>query len=1664
MSNPSDPTAPGTPNQPDPKKPDEKPAEHQAGGSSFEFKLPDGANTYGDLPPVPPPEGVDSTMVHKAALPPRPTSTRPATNTFDFIDLPDVDPAALSGTNLSKKPAAPPAPAPAPAPEPPLLTPTDNAIVIPPPAPAAPVPGDSGVTFELPPVPTPDLVPHPLSSTDIDLSRMPEVPLAEPPSSKSIPDIASLFPSTAAPSGPDSDVFGAPAAPPEVPPAGLSSFVLGSAAIADLELPVTPSSAEFELPATPSSAALGELVPDVPLDDPSSAVMAEQVPLAPELDEALSDLEPAPPLDDAILGELATASPIDPVAPASGWLDSEVQSVPTAELVDPVPKAEPSASALDTGPPSSGADSSDIFSGSRLAPALPSGHSDVISATASPAPSGAALPADLAHPSDVALTFDRPPGGSTMQDGNSADLPVADEVLDAEILGAPGLDDESIHDMPDPASADPLFDSAKLMAAPELPAAPAEVPIEEATDYGSVPDITADASSILADLNEPRAAPPGADSSSVRVEAPGVDRTLTDGAGEGFDLTVSDEPVPAGLFDEPAAGNGSESTDWQAQGGSDLFAENRTAPEIDLDSERTDRVEPADVDLSGEQPSLSSGQSSIFSDRNPVPTGSGNVSIGAPSSGAVEAELTDAEPDDTHAPPAAPRKSGRGHSSADFELPKTGAKTADEGGAIDWDAAALSADDNATRGIPKDASLSAVLRGVSGDTSEDPTKDASPLADEPVVTVDWMAGSSEGSAVVEPAKTDPEFDTSAKARKKSADKPKAKVKGLVSDTDPAGTEQTQQKDAKKTRPTSDSDTGSAESEQADEKKKSKPSKKGGGTLVGVLLGALFAGGAWAALYFSGTIPNEEKRAAAPPGGLPGPGGPPGSGGPPGLPGPGGPPGVPGPGGPQQHPQPPGAVDPHAAFAAGNTAQALQVLKNMPPTTTAGKAAAGHVRVFAKLQDTGTDDDLKLGRADLQAVIDDTEAAKTPDGLKRAVQATVTLGASYEATGDTAAARKLFTEAKTKYPAHAAVFDALLDKLDTPPAPGTSLRLAPADLERALFAVAVLLADDQPKADDPEPGTFYWKAVKLGAEGKYTEAIEQIGKAKAAHIKRAKALAGRGLNPLTDPLEQMFPRACDEMAAAWKLKNELYTHPGIAEAIKKDGLAKTLDSLAKAQTDLTKANADLTKAQTDLATANADLKTAKADVTSKEKELKKVKDEADARTELHKKAELAANKKITELTEERDASTLQVKKQKEMVANLTEVLNQVADALKPTVTLPEKWGSAELVAGVKSAAGRATGPDLKALVPNAMVAIGGGGLAAGQLLDIAERLNKAEAVAKTATEKLATETKKFNDKYDTDTAKLKADHAAELKKLTDGYAADTKKLKDDHTEALKKLKDASADDIKKLTDKFAADSKKLTDDHLAAVKKLNDDHAAALKAEQARTEAEKKAAALKDLAFQKQLANAVTPGQAVDIWLPVLTDLRRSSDAEPAMAIAKRALASSLPDSEDAAKAHTVNGMALLLKGDLPAAKDEFQTAKRSPAYQADKPWAKVADNGLDAIDDPLAPYRQPVVIPPVDLKAAAKSLDAGVSAYKAGKYEAAATALTDATKNDPADPVAWYYLGAVRWAQGNEGQAKKDFGQGAEREKVTSVSTRVLGEALAPIQGAARTALDKARP
>ncbi|HEY1187176.1 MAG TPA: tetratricopeptide repeat protein [Gemmata sp.] len=1725
MSNPTDPNAPN-PERPDPNAPNPSapPGEPGSSDSLFEFQLPENVDSFGELPPIPPPDaglGTEFALPPPAPvardgsavgfttpgsrgsfgdfglqLPPPPTPAAPelppVEAAFALPELPSepapsepalqLDPPTVprlqpplgleSADLLGLSNLRPPTPEPFELPEPPVA-----------PAPehealaeidlgdadleAVPVATDAPAGFDEP-IPVAEIEDVPLAEVEeLPVAEVEELPVAEaeidladlPVAGDSAVALGEPVPGAEAPS---SFTLGSAAVPPDVPVADLNPVagakVGSSGSVPDVgtlrppapplstgstpELPTAGagyrggSSFEFQLPDDVNSyselppirepdeiGSRGDfgVLPPRPTAGPRDASF-DFINVAGERSFAEIDLggkvagppaapPPAPPLptpqgpDSKV--ELGAS---ETVQPASGWLDDDapVQPVADADLLD-----LPVAGAVE---------SSDIFAGFPVRTAEPVETSDVLSATAGAPPlAGAPSPPEPVRPSDVALTFNEPPDGSTVQDGDFSDLPLAEDAADSGTALARATDDESIHDAPALPAEHPLFDSGTLANSPDLP----PDAYTDAPEYGAPPIFTPDASSILADLSTPDLGLD--DASSVQVEAPGVGRTLTDEPNEAFELTVPEEPIPPGLFDD-ADDDGLEATNWEQQSGSDLLSGRTAAPDDGM-------VEPVDIDLSSDQPSLSSAPSSIFSGTK-APRGSGSGDSGAadlaPPDEALDladaAEVTDhPEPDATVSAPAFHEPGSKERrpavpnlSSADFELPQFPAEAVadadEEVGQIDFDAVAATDPDQRTQGLPAGQSLSAILRdGLPDDSEEMSTRVRVPSADDetrqPEVSLDYLSESTESSAHALPLQKGPPKARGTKGRPPEPEEAPAKTKP--------------EKVARRT---------SADDETTE---KALPGKKGSGLLIGALVGALAVGGAFAGVYTTGVIPNGDSSSAGT-----------------------AKPSAPQPGTQQPGPGPaaPVAFDPKAAFAAGEVAKAVEHYKANAPTTLDDKAEAGHVQVFAKAQALppgGTvaadDPDLKAARANLQEVIGKAEAVGQPGGVQRGVRASVALGVSYELSGDTKGARKVYTDAMDRYPAFKSTFEALIDRLDAlePPAPapmGTSRRGAPAGAELLLATVLLLQEPPAPRADDVEPGVYYWAAVKAANTGNYKLALEQIDKAKEAHLKRAPAFNGRGINPLSDPREQIFSKSCDELKAYWKLRGAVSGNPDMIAAIQKDGgaLAKAIDGFTRAADAAVKAEKEATEAR-------AQVKKLEVEVAKLDKDLKasdKEKIEAGTKLAIAATDLKAAEKKLETAATELKSAEKDVEAKQTALAALVEVL-------KPVTPVPDKWGPADLLAATKAVVARATGPDLKALVPNAMVAIGGGGLAAGQLVEIAERLNRAETATKEAVAKLMTETKKLKD-----------DHAIELKKLTDTYATDIKKLNNDHAEAVKKLKDGSAEELKKLIDKYAVDSKKLTDDYAAATTKLKQESALALKDEQAKTEAEKKRALARELELQKQLAGAVTPGQVMDLWIPTLTDLRRESDTGPALAAAEKAIAGSSADSEDGAKARTVAGLAHLIRGDLTSAKEMFQAVRRSPAYKAakGKPWALAADNGLEAVTDPAAPFRRPVVLPPVDLKGAAAALDAGIAAYKNGRNDAAVAALLNATKSNPADPVAWYFLGAARWGQGNEEQARKDFAQGAEREKVSTVPNRTTSEALAPIQGATRDAIDRARP
>jgi hypothetical protein len=88
----------------------------------------------------------------------------------------------------------------------------------------------------------------------------------------------------------------------------------------------------------------------------------------------------------------------------------------------------------------------------------------------------------------------------------------------------------------------------------------------------------------------------------------------------------------------------------------------------------------------------------------------------------------------------------------------------------------------------------------------------------------------------------------------------------------------------------------------------------------------------------------------------------------------------------------------------------------------------------------------------------------------------------------------------------------------------------------------------------------------------------------------------------------------------------------------------------------------------------------------------------------------------------------------------------------------------------------------------------------------------------------------------------------------------------------------------------------------------------------------------------------------------------------------------------------------------------------------------------------------------------------GADAYFDGRFAEAVTALTEATKINPSDARAWYYLGLAKWATGDRTGATEAFKTGGQWESRSAAASRTVNGSLERVQGPARNALDAYRP
>jgi hypothetical protein len=198
---------------------------------------------------------------------------------------------------------------------------------------------------------------------------------------------------------------------------------------------------------------------------------------------------------------------------------------------------------------------------------------------------------------------------------------------------------------------------------------------------------------------------------------------------------------------------------------------------------------------------------------------------------------------------------------------------------------------------------------------------------------------------------------------------------------------------------------------------------------------------------------------------------------------------------------------------------------------------------------------------VQAAMTDLQAAS-----EKVPEAMFWLGYISEAGNDPKKAAQYYSQGLQKFndPQEKQRFQAALDRVHLQSGGDRGAFAVPAGDERLARLAVLLIALQQPPGQPGQPpqqppqppqqsteeaGFSFWQALKAARAQSFSDAVAAIDKAKKTHEDRRFLRLRKAQNPLTDPTEEIFLRACDELHAYWQLQ----------ETLRKGGL------LAKGQT-------------------------------------------------------------------------------------------------------------------------------------------------------------------------------------------------------------------------------------------------------------------------------------------------------------------------------------------------------------------------------------------------------------------------------------------------------------------------------------------------------------------
>jgi hypothetical protein len=483
--------------------------------------------------------------------------------------------------------------------------------------------------------------------------------------------------------------------------------------------------------------------------------------------------------------------------------------------------------------------------------------------------------------------------------------------------------------------------------------------------------------------------------------------------------------------------------------------------------------------------------------------------------------------------------------------------------------------------------------------------------------------------------------------------------------------------------------GTAEETEEPPTEEERPRKRrsGAGAFVGgSLLGTLVGVGVCVGLWLAGVVPN-------------------GSGTPPQNPG--------------RQPVGPGAVGPGAVaeapsldkikkgLLAGDITQAMENVNKMganedPEFLT----ARGEALWLSSLQQLAQDN--KAPTKDELARLDTVTKAKEDLTKANTADAVYWLGHMAEFLDSPEGARAKFQEGLQKFPAQKQRFQSALDSLDvrTPAKGAAGARLSPGAILESRWVALALLAL-QPPANPPqgggpgnppqpggaqqpgagprpdalkvepgpgeaqgeEAGPDFWNAVKLAQENKYDEAVKALEKARDVHNKVRITRLRKAQNPLSDPTEQIFLKACEELAAYWQARDKLAKagYLNVAKRLDTTDVLGALDKLAADNKAIAVVAAKLKEEKYDDADLAKGFDQMVADKKKAEDSIKAAEKKAQDATQVASKAKEEVEKKLADvkatLEDANKAKTAAEKKLTDIQAELKTVGLDDADPVK-----------------------------------------------------------------------------------------------------------------------------------------------------------------------------------------------------------------------------------------------------------------------------------------------------------------------------------------------------------------------------------------------------------------